>query len=77
MVSSHTQKGKSATIKALELGAFDFISKPSNVFSMPSEEMRTELAEKIRLAFRNRRQGRGIEPLAKLCHWPWGARSGK
>jgi two-component system chemotaxis response regulator CheB len=61
MVSSHTQKGKSATIKALELGAFDFISKPSNVFSMPSEEMRTELAEKIRLAFRNRRQGRGIE----------------
>jgi two-component system chemotaxis response regulator CheB len=59
MVSSHTQKGKSATIKALELGAFDFISKPDNVFSMPSDEIRTELTEKIRLAYRNKRRSRG------------------
>jgi len=58
MVSSHTQKGKSATIKALELGAFDFISKPVNVYSMPSDEIRTELVEKIRLAYRSRKTGR-------------------
>ena len=30
MVSSKTQKGSEATIRALELGAFDFIEKPFN-----------------------------------------------
>lgn len=30
MISSKTQEGSEATIKALELGAFDFIAKPDN-----------------------------------------------
>ena len=54
MISSHTQEGKSATIRALELGAFDFISKPENIFNMPSEEKRLELVKKIRHAYNNR-----------------------
>ncbi|NLU33142.1 MAG: chemotaxis response regulator protein-glutamate methylesterase [Clostridiaceae bacterium] len=64
MVSSHTQKGKSATIKALELGAFDFISKPDNVFIMPSDDMRIELTKKIRLAFRSKRKSRSTSKAA-------------
>lgn len=60
MVSSHTQEGASATIRALELGAFDFISKPDNVFNMPSEAIKAELAEKIRHACRTKRQGRRL-----------------
>lgn len=31
MISSKTQKGSEATIKALELGAFDFIAKPDDM----------------------------------------------
>lgn len=58
MVSGRTQTGGSATIKALELGAFDFISKPDNVFSMPSKKMSAELIEKIRMAYRSRKLGR-------------------
>lgn len=57
MVSSHTRRGKSATIRALELGAFDFISKPENIFGMPSDEIRNELSEKIKLACSSRKRG--------------------
>lgn len=58
VVSSHTKEGASATIRALELGAFDFVSKPDNIFSMPSEKIRAELTEKIRLAYQSKKQGR-------------------
>ncbi|HOL84708.1 MAG TPA: chemotaxis response regulator protein-glutamate methylesterase, partial [Thermoclostridium caenicola] len=58
VVSSHTREGASATIRALELGAFDFVTKPDNIFSMPSEEIRAELAEKIRMAYQSRKKGR-------------------
>ncbi|HPU21436.1 MAG TPA: chemotaxis response regulator protein-glutamate methylesterase [Thermoclostridium caenicola] len=58
VVSSHTREGASATIRALELGAFDFVTKPDNIFSMPSEENRAELAEKIRMAYQSRKKGR-------------------
>jgi Response regulator receiver domain. len=46
MVSSHTQRGESATIRALELGAFDFISKPQGIFGVPSDGMGKELDQK-------------------------------
>jgi len=34
VVSSLAQEGNHDTIKALELGAFDFITKPTNIFDM-------------------------------------------
>ena len=61
MISSHTQADKSATIRALELGAFDFISKPENVFNMPSEEKKIELVEKITNAYKNKDKSTPIE----------------
>lgn len=49
MVSTLTQKGADATIRALEIGAYDYISKP--VFSQTRDTigaLRDELIEKVR-----------------------------
>ena len=49
VVSSHSTTGAAITLKALALGAFDFVAKPSNVFArMP--EIAGELIDKIRAA---------------------------
>ncbi len=49
MVSAHTQKGADTTIKALESGAFDFISKPEAASLNESHEiLRRRLLVKIR-----------------------------
>ena len=49
VVSSHSTAGASITLKALALGAFDFVAKPKDVFAhMP--EIATELIKKIRAA---------------------------
>ena len=50
MLSSVTEKGSKATIEALELGAFDFIPKPSGAISLDIEKVKTSLVEKVRLA---------------------------
>lgn len=47
MLSSLTREGADITIKALELGAFDFILKPS--MGMGLESVKDELIEKIRM----------------------------
>ncbi|MFZ0685125.1 MAG: chemotaxis response regulator protein-glutamate methylesterase [Terriglobales bacterium] len=49
VVSSHSMAGASITLKALSLGAFDFVAKPHDVFSnMP--DIAGELIEKIHAA---------------------------
>lgn len=49
MLSSHTQKGADTTIKALEMGAFDFIPKPEGKDLKESMEiLRRQLAVKVR-----------------------------
>jgi two-component system chemotaxis response regulator CheB len=49
MLSSHTQKGADTTVKALEMGAFDFISKPEgNDLKENIEILRRQLVVKIR-----------------------------
>ncbi len=50
MVSSFTQQGSETTLKALELGAFDFIGKPRADSVNSMENYAEELAEKIRAA---------------------------
>ena len=45
MVSTHTEKGAAATLRALELGAVDFVAKP---YGGTREGMTTELMEEIR-----------------------------
>lgn len=56
VVSSHSTKGASVTLKALSLGAFDFVAKPADVTSRMQESAR-ELIDKIKAAA----QSRGIQ----------------
>src|SRR5512145_276418 len=48
MVSSFTEAGSETTLKALELGAVDFIGKPRADGSKRMEDYAEELTEKIR-----------------------------
>lgn len=50
MLSAYTQEGTSATIKALELGAVDFIAKPSGEISLDLPKLKDEIISKIKLA---------------------------
>ncbi|WP_447527368.1 protein-glutamate methylesterase/protein-glutamine glutaminase [Vreelandella sp. TE19] len=59
MVSSLTQSGSEITLRALELGALDFVAKPSLGVRSGMMEYANEIAEKIRAAARSRpRQAR-------------------
>lgn len=51
VVSSHTTEGASITMKALGLGAFDFVAKPSDMLTMP--DLEKELTSKIKAAAAN------------------------
>lgn len=53
MLSAMAQRGASATLKALELGAVDFITKPSH-YPSAVKEVREEVVQKIRTAFQAR-----------------------
>jgi two-component system chemotaxis response regulator CheB len=50
MVSAYTEAGSDTTLKALELGAIDFIGKPRADAVKSMEDYAEELAEKIRAA---------------------------
>lgn len=50
MVSSLTQTGAAATIRALTIGAIDFVGKPSGSISLDFHRVRDELLQKIRIA---------------------------
>ncbi len=51
MLSGLTVDGGKATIEALESGAIDFITKPAGLFEISGEEKKTEIIEKIRMAY--------------------------
>ncbi len=50
MFSAYTRSGASATMRALELGAVDFIAKPSGEISLGLDKLKEEIVTKIRLA---------------------------
>jgi two-component system chemotaxis response regulator CheB len=52
MLSAHTHKGAELTMKALELGAVDFVSKPDGRQSMVLGQLRDRLVEKVKAAAR-------------------------
>jgi two-component system, chemotaxis family, protein-glutamate methylesterase/glutaminase len=64
VVSSHSTQGASVTLKALSLGAFDFVAKPSDV-SLRMQEVGQELISKIKAAA----QSRGI-PIHAAADFP-------
>jgi two-component system chemotaxis response regulator CheB len=57
MLSSVTHAGAEATIRALSIGAVDFVGKPSGAISLDFERVREELLQKIRIAARARVRG--------------------
>ncbi len=52
MLSAYTQRGAKVTMKALELGALDFIPKPSGEVSLDLYNFREEIISKIKLTAR-------------------------
>jgi len=74
MVSSLTERGSEITLKALELGAVDYVTKPKISIQSGMREYADMIAEKIRIAARARvkaltpraASGQGGVPLAAL-----------
>lgn len=54
MLSSLTTNGAVETLKALDYGAFDFITKPTSLIKVSTPEVREELLSKIRIASRTK-----------------------
>jgi len=50
MISSLTKEGAEATLQSLDLGAIDFVSKPSGYVSLDIGDLSTEIIAKIKLA---------------------------
>jgi two-component system, chemotaxis family, protein-glutamate methylesterase/glutaminase len=50
IVSSESREGADTTLKALELGAIDFVAKPSSGIDLDMNSVRDELSRKLRMA---------------------------
>src|SRR5687768_4823477 len=50
VVSSETRDGADSTLKALELGAIDFVAKPSSGIDLDMNTVREELIRKLKIA---------------------------
>src|SRR5438270_14095215 len=50
IVSSESREGADTTLKALELGAIDFVAKPSSGVDLDMNSVREELCRKLRMA---------------------------
>lgn len=50
MLSSLTQEGSETTIKALTIGAVDFLAKPSGTISLDIDKVKDELIAKVKIA---------------------------
>ncbi|GKX28964.1 chemotaxis response regulator protein-glutamate methylesterase [Vallitalea longa] len=50
VMSTLASEGTQETIRALELGAIDFVTKPQNIFKVNTEEMKNKLIEKLLMA---------------------------
>ena len=50
VVSSETREGASSTLKALELGAIEFVTNPSSGIDLDMQSVREEMVRKVRMA---------------------------
>jgi two-component system chemotaxis response regulator CheB len=50
IVSSESREGASSTLKALELGAIEFVAKPSSGIDLDMNSVKDELLRKVRMA---------------------------
>lgn len=66
VISSLTRKGSNSAIKALELGAIDFVSKPALAVKTGLEELNREIINKVKYAAKAK-----IKPAAKASVKPF------
>jgi len=64
MISSLTSEGAELTLKALDEGAVDFLSKPTNIFSLSQTDIKNQIIEKIKSGAKSKFFIR--EPVKKL-----------
>lgn len=57
MLSSASTRGTELTIECLELGAFDFVRKPSGAISLDITKVKNELIERTRMAYEKYKNG--------------------
>src|SRR5690242_18137672 len=50
IVSSESREGAASTLKALELGAIEFVAKPSSGIDLDMQTVKEELLRKVRMA---------------------------
>jgi len=50
MISSYTKQGAQTTLEALDIGAVDFVEKPSGAISVDIAQKHIEIIQKVRLA---------------------------
>jgi two-component system chemotaxis response regulator CheB len=60
VVSTLTQKGAAAALRALELGAVDYVAKPLSGIQDGMEALQAELIEKVKVAAASRPRARGL-----------------
>src|SRR5437764_13644472 len=50
IVSSESREGAASTVKALELGAIEFVAKPSSAIDLDMQSVKEDLLRKVRMA---------------------------
>lgn len=65
MLSALTGEGTKATVRAMSLGAVDFIQKPSGTISLDIEKIRDEIIKKVKAASRARVKKLKFKPIKK------------
>lgn len=70
MLSSVTKEGAESTLRALELGAVDFITKPTNIFKMNTDDMKNQLTEKLKIASKVKVKSKAIYSYSKVRKAP-------
>ncbi len=76
MVSTLTEQGADTTLRALELGAVDFVAKPRIGVAQGLEEIAVEIADKLRAAARARVARRAVATPAPPAATPRAAGGG-
>ncbi|HYX69181.1 MAG TPA: response regulator, partial [Terriglobales bacterium] len=66
IVSSESREGADTTLKALELGAIDFVAKPSSGIDLDMNSVRDELLRKLKMASKVRVVRTAVRP--KTAH---------
>src|SRR5919109_3595812 len=75
MLSSLTQEGAVTTLRALSIGAVDFVPKPSGSISLDFHKVREDLLHKIRVAAGARIHAQPAAPAAPAAATPSAARA--